>query len=535
MNHNYNEDYQYDSCVSQGICSINPRTSSLQEVLVLYLKLTAFYTLRLYKKGINDKKAKNIILDTISVMVSNYDFSEKDFKLLVQRFNKILPILIKKFELNCANDDTIPECLKLVLKFCNNTNIIKAIQLGEKEFLRKSQSLSTEIRDLYKIIFVLVKSICINILDLETFENEKYANKVEEGYLTILNTLDNLDAKEESENEIKNCISEIAKIDDCLMKTLLLAREEYYGKQRTKEVSYTTTPAKAVLVVGSNIKELEDVLEVLKDEDIDVYTHDEMVLANTYPYFEKYPRLKGQYGQGIENCLLDFATFPGPIILTKHSLYNVEHLYRGLLFTTDFASSKGIIQIKNKDFSEVIKSAKNAKGFKTGRQCESVLLGYDYDEILNNIKKRINKYSRIFIIGLGAYTLEQKSYFEKLLEQVPEDVLVLTLSYCLKRENVICVNACFDTYAITKFAKGIKKETKLPISIFFPKCDRHTISQIMYLTTLKDFDIHVGKCAPIILNPNMIVTLKKVFGINGLTSVKKDLDEILMNKNDKSN
>ena len=226
------------------------------------------------------------------------------------------------------------------------------------------------------------------------------------------------------------------------------------------------------MVVGSNIKELEDVLEALKDEDIDVYTHDAMVLANTYPYFEKYPRLKGQYGQGIENCLLDFATFPGPIILTKHSLYNVEHLYRGLLFTTDFASSKGIIQIKDKDFSEVIESAHAAKGFKTGRQCESIQLGYDYDEVLNNIKECANKYSRIFIIGLGAYTLEQKSYFEKLLEQVPNDVLVLSLSYCVKRDNVICVNACFDIYAVTKFAEGLKKEVELPISIFFRSEER---------------------------------------------------------------
>ena len=237
MSYNYNEDYQYDSCVSQGICSVNPRTSSLQEVLVLYLKLTAFYALRLQKKGIIDKDARSIILDTISVMVSNYDFSEKDFKLLTKRFNKILPILTQKFKSACAQKNSIPECLNPVLKFSHNTDIIKSIQLGEKEFLRKSQSLSVETRDLYKIIFVMVKSICINILDLETFEDEKITDKVEEGYLTILDILDNLDAKEESQDDIKNCISEIAKVDDCLMKTLLAVREEQFGKPRVKEVS----------------------------------------------------------------------------------------------------------------------------------------------------------------------------------------------------------------------------------------------------------------------------------------------------------
>lgn len=81
MNYNYNEDYQYDSCVSQGICSVNPRTSSLQEVLVLYLKLTAYYALKLYENGGSDEKARNIIMNTISVMVSNFEFSERTLRL----------------------------------------------------------------------------------------------------------------------------------------------------------------------------------------------------------------------------------------------------------------------------------------------------------------------------------------------------------------------------------------------------------------------------------------------------------------------
>ena len=99
----------------------------------------------------------------------------------------------------------------------------------------------------------------------------------------------------------------------------------------------------------------------------------DMMLAHTFPKFSTYQHLRGQYGQGIENCLLDFATFPGPIILTKHSLHNIENFYRGRLFTTDYTSSpKGIIKIENNDFSDIIDSAKKSKGFKTGKQCETV-------------------------------------------------------------------------------------------------------------------------------------------------------------------
>jgi len=522
MNYNYHEDYQYDSCISRGLCSINPRTSSLQEVLVLYLKLTAYYALKLYNNGHLDESARKIILNTISVMVSNFEFSENDFKTLTAEFNKVLPPLIERYEKLCKEKNAKPDFLESSLKFNQNADIIKSIQFGEKEFLKKIKLISQEIRDLYRISFVLAKSICINILDLETFGIDS-----EEGYLAILRLLNSLNTNNDSEDEIKKTIEEIAKVDNTLMNSVKIAREQRYGKSRVKEVSYTTTPGKAVLVVGSNIRELEDILEALKDEEIDVYTHDEMILANMYPKFNEYKNLKGQYGQGIENCLLDFATFPGPIILTRHSLYNVENLYRGLLFTTDFATSKGVISIKDKDFSEVIRSAKSAKGFKTGRQCESVEVGFDYDSVIADIKERVEGCSRVFVIGLGAYTLEQKAYFEKLLIQTPADILIVSLSYCINRDNVLCLNSCFNSYAITNITDRLIADVNLPITVFFPSCDRHTISQMIYLSQNKQAEIYVGKCTPIMLNPNMMTTFQRVFGIKSLTSVKKNLEEIL--------
>ncbi len=531
MIHNYNEDYQYDSCVSQGVCSINPRTSSLQEVLILYLKLASYYALKLDENGVQDNHTRNIILNTISILVSNFEFSERDFRVITEGFNKILPPLIKKYEEVCKNSNIVPECLKSILKFKQSSDIIKSIRFGEREFIKKSKLLSPDIRDLYKILFVLAKSICINVLDLESLGIQDRI-----GYISILKLLNSLNTEgnEENTENLKTLIKEISVIDNTLMKTLQNAREERYGKQRLCEVSYSTTPGKAVLVVGSNIRELEEILEALKNNNIDVYTHDEMILANTFPKFNEYKNLKGQFGQGIENCLLDFATFPGPIILTRHSLYNVKHLYRGLLYTTDFATSKGVISIKDKDFSGVITAAENAKGFKTGRQCETVSVGYNYDELMEKVKLQAEKYTGIFIIGLGAYTLEQKAYFEKLLSQTPDNILIISLSYCIPRENIICLNACFDTFAIIKITEGITEELSLPVTVFFPKCDRHTISQMIYINQKPDVNVYVGKCTPIMLNPNMVITLKKLFDINGLTSVKKDLEEIL-NRDKSSN
>ena len=525
MMYGYNEDYQYDGCVSRGICSINTKTASLQEVLVLYLRLGAHYALKLYENGNEDNGIKNLMLNTISVMVSNPEFSEKDFKAAAEKFSEELPRITKLYEDLCKEKNIVPECLKSILKYNKETDIVKAIRMGEKEFLRKANSIPQEIRDLYKVLFVLAKSICINVLDLECFGVD-----ADEGYITILKLLNSLNTEEQDIEKIKNLIIDNTVVDNKLMKRLRLAQEERYGIQQKTEVSYSTTPGKAVLVVGSNIRELEDVLDALKDKNIDVYTHDEMMLAHTFPKFSEYSALKGQYGQGMENCLLDFATFPGPIILTRHSLYNVENLYRGRLYTTDLAYSKGVIPIVNKDFSDVIKSAEESKGFKTGKQCETVHIGYNFEDSVRKIDEKINegKYSDVFIIGLNGYTIEQQAYFEKLLSKTPDNVLIISLSYSTHRENSVYINACFDTFAIVRFAGAVSE--KLPITLFFPKCDRHTISQMIYMSTNPNIRIYVGKCTPIILNPNMIDTLNKVFGINGLSSVKKDLDDILNKK-----
>ena len=517
-------DYRYDSCISRGICSMNPRTSSLQEVLVLYLKASAYYALKLYENDIVDERIKGMILNTISILVSNPQFSETDFNVLTHAYNTELPRLIKEYEAMCNEKGIEPEYLKTVIKYNKELDIINAIQLGEKEFLKKVKELSQETQDLYRILFVIAKSICINILDLETFDIDS-----KDGYLMILKILNSLNIEETKELGFKDLIIEAVELDNQLMKLLRNSQEKRYGKQRVNDVSYTTTPAKAMLVVGSNIRELEDVLEAVKDKNIDIYTHDEMMIAHTFPKFSEYKNLKGQYGQGIENCLLDFATFPGPIILTRHSLYNIENLYRGLLYTTDFASSKGVIPIKNKDFSNVIKAAEDAIGFKTGKQCETVSIGYDYHNSMEIIEEKLSQkdYSHIFIVGLNGYTLEQQTYFDKLLKQTPDDVLIISLSYCTQKENVICLNACFDVFATVEFAEGLSEKYSIPISVFYPKCDRHTISQMIYLREKFEIEVFIGNCTPILLNPNLINTLNSVFKIKGLTSVKKDLSKIL--------
>lgn len=516
----YYQDFQYDSCTSRGVCTTNPKIASLQSVLVQYLKLAAKYALALEEKGIKEEKIKELILNTIPLAVSNPEFTETSFTLAVGKFKDIIPKIIKKYNKLYEQED-FKRGVRSTELFQESSDIIQAVRFGEKSLRNALKNVPPQVKDLYQIMLVISKSISINLLDLESMDKTD-----NESFTMILKLFDEINSEEKNIDSLKKLIYQAAKIDNNLMMNLRTVQEERYGIQGISDVSYSTTPSKAALVVGSNIRELETVLEALKKTDIDVYTHDDMMIAHTFPKFSEYKNLKGQYGQGLENCLLDFATFPGPIILTKHSLHNIENLYRGRLFTTDYTTPKGVIKIEGDDFSGVIESADNAKGFKTGKQCETVTIGYNYSDTVKKIKEKLSGYKRIFMIGLERYSLEQKAYFEKLIKLSDNDTLIISFSYNIEKENVIHINTCFDSFGLIKVYNEIK-DSGLPITVFVPKCDRNTISQMIYLTENKNTRVFVGKCTPIILNPSLISTLKQIFEINGITTAKKDLEIIM--------
>ena len=516
------DDFQYNSCVSRGICSISPRTSALQTVLVLYLRLFARFAYEIEVK----KETQSYILNILALSIFNPEFSEESFITLSTHLKKELAKIMIEF-LEKHPENTLDNEKKKAMEIFNSTeDITDAIKYGEKMFRRALDEIPSEIRDLYNILLVIAKSITINLLELESY-NHEYEN----GFNTILNILSLINIDERNIDILKLEIQKIAEFDNKLMSYIHHVQEERYGIQGSSDVTYSTVPNKAVLVVGSNIKELEDILENLKNQNIDVYTHDDMMLAYTFPKFREYKNLKGQFGQGVENCLLDFATFPGPILLTKHSLHNIENFYRGRLFTTDIASIKGVIKIENNDYSQIIKSAYASKGFKTGKQCETVNIGYDFNETISKIKNKISELNikHLFFIGIDGHSLEQRIYFEKLIRLVPKDTLIISFSYNYEKENLIFINSCYDFYSISRIYNEFLN-VEMAKTIFIPNCERRSISQMIYFASQKNTQVFVGKCTPVILNPSLMNTLENIFEIRGISSSKKDLEIIFEDK-----
>jgi len=296
--------------------------------------------------------------------------------------------------------------LKNLIKLSPKTNLSAILKRGDREFLQKYKHQSSKY--LTDILSAVLKSVCVNLVSL--FELNETCTEASD---TVISALNLFNQSRLSSEKLTEYIKNLAKCDVELLNLISQYETQNYGEIEETDVLYKTRPHKAIMVSGSNLSDLKSVLETVKDKDIDVYTNGNLLIAHAFPYFKNSKNLKGHFGAGVFNTILDFATFPGAILLTKNESQNIEYLYRGRLFTTDYISPQGIVKIENNDFSPLIESALQAKGFAKGQNRGSEVVGFDETKLKSDLDK-ISNAERIFIIGPSNLSLKQKDYFENL-------------------------------------------------------------------------------------------------------------------------
>ena len=515
MFYNYYNDFEYDSCSSRGICSIEPRSASLQEVIVMYLKQLSYYLLKLKEMGVTSTHLKQTVINILAGLSSNFSYSNIQFQTILNKLETGLSDAIALYEKLCREKGLVSENLKTNIKPNKVFDITKSLKQGEREFQKKIKTLNYLERGMFELTFNIIKSICVNLITLQT-----YGKNDDDAYYEILEFLNYLNEKTADIDEIKEFTDNFAEYDYKLTKRINELQTYNYGKQEESEVSFSTRPNKAILVTGENIRELELILKATEGKGIDVYTHGDMILAHTFPKLKKFEHLIGQFGTGQENCLLDYATFPGAIYLAKNSLERIEYLYRGRLFTGDETYMKGVIKINENDFSPMIKSTLDAKGFKTGKEKVPLKIGYsdsDLITIFTPLFENLYKYNKIFIMGSGAYSLEQKKYFDKLSETISDDTFIISMSFPTEKENSVYLNTIGDEFFLYKLVNLIREnKTDSEITLFYGKCTKHSLSNMLNLKNTVD-KIYLSKCFPVSVNPRIMVTLSNVYGIKAIS------------------
>ena len=528
----FSDNFEYDECTARGACSVPPSISALQEILLTTLRQSAFYILKLKEMKIASWEAEENIINTFANVISTTDYSDAQLLSLVSNAYYNL-LKIRKRYLDICEEQSI-ECtdLKSILSLTPEMNLSQIIALGEKSFLHKYQNSSREEKNLADVLLLVIKSVCSNISKLISF-NIRPAEAVNE----VLNGLNLLNSEKITPAKCKKQIKLLARTDRKITEELYNIQIKQYGGIQKTEVSRSTEKSKAILVSGSNLQDLMNLLEFSKNEEIDIYTHGEMLIAHAFEKFKEYTNLKGQFGNCTENCVLDFATFPGAILLSKNSNINTEYLYRGRLFTTSKILPHGVIAVKDNDFEELVESAKNAKGFAKGQTRQSEIIGYDtayleekIDEITNKFQK--GEIKKIIVLGLAGNMRTQLDYFENLVKKLPKNVFILSFSYASERENFIKLNLVNNRPLIYnvlyKLFKNIPANSD-DIAFFLAKCDAASISNIINMKENGIKNIFLTNCSPNAINPAVQSFLEQTYKIKSVTSPEKDLENLGIN------
>ena len=281
------------------------------------------------------------------------------------------------------------------------------------------------------------------------------------------------------------------------------------------------------------VERIKDAIINTKGFKENIYTHNEMINAFQYKKFESYSNLVGNYKESDDSLILDFASFPGPIYISRNSIFKTD-IIRGQIYTDAKYPAFGIGKIDNNDFSPIIQYAISSKGFEKTFPPVYKEIGYWEDDIQKMISEITYKYSngeinRILIVGITDAFNINNEYIKTLLKNSSEDNYIISFSYNESRKNLYYLNCCYDFHLLYKLIKILfEKLTALQshFGIFIADCNPVILSHLLNLIFLDVKNIFIESCCTNVISPNIISMLFELFGINKFTSPLEDIDKI---------
>lgn len=528
--------YYYNSlCIganTQSAFSYDPYVTAIKDVLVLELQQVVYYIEKLRELDVDMSEYTDKVIDFISVLIVNLDFNKESFFVIVEDLHKNKKLLEQLYISACDKISKEPELLvENNEDFSSKENILKALNAREKNIQddRSKYQIPKEKKNLYEIMINLVLNACNCLIELKTYDVNSQKGKDK-----VLKLLNSTNFPSLSVEELTNIIKNFAKCNYEIMKLLYFSIVEKYGPVVKNEVPMTILKGKSILVSGTSFKDLEKILKSVKGLNINVYVHHEMINAFQYEKFLEFPNLVGFYQKSNNNFPLDFASFSGPIYISRNSIPKID-VIRGQIYTSAKYPSYGIAKIENDDFSPLIKYALDSDGFKKEEKLPSIKIGYCEKEIEKSVdeimKKLIDKdINHIFIIGLIDQFSYNADYINDFIQNCPDDAYVIAFANVQPKKNVLYVNSFFDFSILYKIVEQFSEnflnfEEKL--SVILADCNSTTLSHIFNLIHLKVKNIFLGPCCPNIINPSLLEGMQDLFGVKSLSTPKEDINIIL--------
>lgn len=332
------------------------------------------------------------------------------------------------------------------------------------------------------------------------------------------------------------------------------ANTDTYGNPEMTQVELGVGQNPGILVSGHDLRDLKMLLDQTSGTGVDVYTHCEMMPAQSYPAFKKYPHFRGNYGGSWWQQREQFEAFNGPILMTTNCIVPPPESYKQRLYTTGAAGFPGCVHITqdkmgNKDFSPLIEQAKHCP---PPRQLEEgkIPAGFAHAQVLA-IKEKIiaavkSGAIKKFVVMAGCDgRFASREYYTAFAKALPQDTVILTAGCAKFRYNkldlgeiegiprVLDAGQCNDSYSLAVIALELQKAfslesiNDLPIVYNIAWYEQKAVIVLLALLSLGIQNIHLGPTLPAFLSPGVARVLVEKFGIAGINTPEQDLKILL--------
>lgn len=522
-------------CTVVGVCGKQPDVAAMQDLLVWVTKGISAVTTRLREEGraVADE-VNHLVTENLFTTITNANFDKAAIEKRIEKTLEMKTALWEQLE----RRDNLPEAAGWTgepsefIKKASEAGVL----IGQNEDIISLRSLIT-----YGLKGLSAYTRHANVLLQEDREVDAFLQRA------LAATLDD----GLSVDDLIHLTLETGEYGVRGMALLDRANTETYGNPEITTVDIGVGSNPGILVSGHDLRDMEMLLEQTQGTGVDVYTHSEMLPAQYYPAFKKYPNFKGNYGNAWWRQKEEFEMFNGPILMTTNCIVPPKDSYKDRLYTTGAAGYPGCTYINGgiggkKDFSVIIQHAKRCEP-PTGIEQGQIVGGFAHAQVLALADKVVDAVKsgkiRKFVVMAGCDgRAKSRTYYTDFAKALPEDTVILTAGCAKYRYNklnlgdiegiprVLDAGQCNDSYSLAVIAMklqeifGLGDINDLPIIYNIAWYEQKAVIVLLALLSLGIKNIHLGPTLPAFLSPNVVNVLVEKFGIAGIDSVESDVE-----------
>lgn len=539
-------------CELQGVCGKKPETSTRMDQLLYIVRGMAIANRILREKGAADRSASRFIIDALFATITNANFDNAMLDGFIDKGLEMKNVLIGTAKKRGIDLPYMPEVSYHIAK--ENYGRLEVVEAGGslgEEIFSVLHDKNEDIRGLKQLAVYGCKGMAAYARHALNLGYEQ-----EDIYAVIEDALAEISRPDISVDELFSLVLSVGDGGVKAMALLDKANTSTYGNPEITRVNIGVGKRPGILISGHDLKDLEELLIQSEGKGIDIYTHSEMLPAQSYPFFKKFPHFAGNYGNAWWKQVDEFETFNGMFLFTSNCIVppRPKTTYTDRVYTTGVVGMPDTHHIPegpdgNKDFSEIIERAQKCQP-PTEIEHGEIVAGFAHNQVLALAPKVIELVKsgkiRKFVVMAGCDgRFPSRGYYTEFAEKLPKDCVILTAGCAKYRYNklplgdiegvprVLDAGQCNDSYSLVvialtlKDALGLESVNDLPIVYNIAWYEQKAVIVLLALLSLGVKNIHTGPTLPAYFTPDILRVLREKFNIGTISTVDDDIANLI--------